>query len=88
MHIFALGFPAFNVDDQLHLRIAGAAEVAEKVASGIELDDAWQFQRARRVAREALADHGVAGEINEAVAELLRATAPPEAAAALATVAS
>jgi SAM-dependent methyltransferase len=77
MHVFALGFPAFDRNDALHGAIAALAERAEEVATNTELDDQRQFQRARRVVRQALAEDGVAEMIDGAVNELLRASASP-----------
>jgi len=71
MHVFALGFPAFDANDALHQRLAGLAARAEGVAASVELDAAWQFQKSRRVTRQALTEDGVSGEIDEAVKELL-----------------
>lgn len=82
-HIFALSFPAFDPDDPLHARLAELAERAEAVATQVNLDSRWQFQKARRVTREALQEDGVAGEIDAAVTDLIRATAPPKVVAAL-----
>ena len=77
MHVFALGFPAFDSRDALHERLVTLAAAAEDVALAVDLDPAWQFQRARRATRDALREHGVAGEIDQAVRELLDAHAPP-----------
>lgn len=82
-HIFALPFPAFDAADPLHVQLAALAERAEDVAARVELDSRWQFQKARRVTREALHEDGVADEIDSAVTELIRATAPPKVVAAL-----
>ncbi|MGI8800659.1 MAG: N-6 DNA methylase, partial [Solirubrobacteraceae bacterium] len=83
MHIFALGFPSFDRDAALHLAVATLAARAERVSAAVALDDRWQFQKARRVTREALRDDGIARDIDNAVTELIRSTAPPEVAAAL-----
>jgi len=82
-HIFALPFPTFKPGNALHAQLADLAERAEVVAAQVALDDGWQFQKARRITREALYADGVAGEIDEAVTDLIRSTAPPEIAAAL-----
>ncbi len=71
MHIFALGFPAFDANDQLHKHLANLAARAETVAASIDLDAAWQFQKSRRVTRETLREDGVALEIDDAVRNLL-----------------
>ena len=83
LHVFKLGFPAYDSDHDLHTQIATLVETAEQVAAAVILDPAWQFQKARRVTREALRDHGVAGQLNELVTQLLATTAPAEAVAAL-----
>ena len=75
MHVFALPFPTFDASDDLHARLAQLAARAEDVAAAVELDEAWQFQRARRVVREALREDGVAAEIDAAVTELVAASA-------------
>jgi len=76
MHVFALAFPIYNPDNELHQQIAELAGTAETVAAGLDLDPSWQFQKARRVTREALHKHGVAGDIDAAVAELLATEVP------------
>ena len=63
MHVFALPFPMFDPADGLHLRLAALSERAEEVAGSVELDDRLQFQKARRVIREALREDGVADDI-------------------------
>ena len=83
-HIFALGFPAFDPNDELHIEISDLAERAERVAAATSLDDGWQFQKARRVTREALRDDGVATDLDVVVTELVRLNAPVEVAASLA----
>lgn len=70
-YVFALPFPQFDADDASHRRLTALAARAERVAFEVPLDDGWQFQRARRVVREALREDGVADEIDEAVRELL-----------------
>jgi hypothetical protein len=74
-HVFALPFPAFDAADDLHASLASLAARAEEVANALVLDGAWQFQKARRVTREALRDDGVAADIDDAVAALLAAVA-------------
>jgi hypothetical protein len=72
-HVFAMPFPAFDSDDELHQQLVQLAVHAEEVAIGVELDPAWQFQRARRVTREALAEDGTMADIDALVIELLAA---------------
>jgi hypothetical protein len=71
MHVFALPFPSFNENDELHHRIADLAGAAEAVAAEVKLDPGWQFQKARRAVRDALQEHGVTSEIDGSVSELL-----------------
>ncbi len=71
LHVFALPFAIYDASNPTQRRLAELAERAEKVAESVELDDAWQFQKARRVVREALRDDGVATEIDATVRELL-----------------
>jgi hypothetical protein len=71
MHIFALGFPIFDPTNGSHRQLAQLATRAEKVASDLDVDPAWQFQKARRIMREALREDGVATLIDAAVVELL-----------------
>jgi len=70
MHVFSLGFPAFDPNDGLHQDIAALAERAETVATTVHLDPTWQFQKARRVTREALAENGIAAQIDAKVNDL------------------
>ncbi len=70
LHVFSLGFPAFDPNDELHQYIATLAERAEAVATTVHLDPTWQFQKARRVTREALAENGIAAEIDVKVNDL------------------
>ena len=71
MHVFALPFPIFDGDDKIHQALAELASIAEEVAAAVDLDPRWQFQKARRVTREALRDHGVASQVDAMVDELL-----------------
>ena len=71
MHIFALPFPTYNPADDLHRALVDLSAAAEHVATTVKLDSAWQFQKARRVTREALREHGVAGQIDAGVSEML-----------------
>lgn len=73
LHVFALPFPAFDGNEELHVAIANLAERAEHVASDVALDPKWQFQKCRRIVREALQEEGVAGDIDVAVADLIAA---------------
>lgn len=73
MHVFAVPFPIFDAESEMHRRLADLAERAEAVAVATDLDSAWQFQKARRATREALAADGVSTAIDLLVEELLAA---------------
>ena len=85
MGLFAIPFPAFDESDDVHARLAALAERAEQVAAAVTVDDAWQFQKARREVRDALRDDGIAKELDEAVNELLAGSGVAEPALAAAT---
>ena len=68
---FNLPIPRFDQTDELHLALAGAARRAERLAAAVPLPEAVRFQKARGLIREALADAGIAAEIDALVARLL-----------------
>ena len=74
-YVFNLAIPEFDRDEELHARLAAAGRTAEEVAAGVEVVPGEHFQRARKVLRAALADQGIAGRIEELVADLLDAGA-------------
>jgi SAM-dependent methyltransferase len=74
MHVFELPFPNFNAGDEVHQRLAHLAARAETVTATLAFDETRQFQLARRAAREALKQDGVAALIDDTVAELLQPT--------------
>lgn len=71
MHVFALPFPIFDPDDETHQAVAELASAAEDVAGAVDIDPRWQFQKVRRITREALREDGIAGQIDAMVDELL-----------------
>ena len=89
MHVFALAFPEFQSADPLHRRLAELGERAEEVASRVDLAGVAQFQKARRLVREALRKDGVAAEVDAAVAQLAEGvqatTVAPDLLAAIST---
>ena len=89
MHVFALAFPKFSAGDPLHRRLAELGARAETVAAEVDVSSATQFQKARRLIREALHEDGIAGETDVAVAELAdrvrTTTSSPDLLAALST---
>lgn len=86
-YVFQTPIPAFNPSAALHIELATLGCRAEALVAAVELDPAWGFQKVRGKIRTALGDHEVAGEIDQAVAELfgIRPSArglPPPARAA------
>jgi hypothetical protein len=71
MHVFALPFPIFEWHNEIHQALVELASIAEDVAAAVDIDLRWQFQKARRVTRETLRDHGIAGQIDAMVDQLL-----------------
>ena len=69
--IFNLPIPLFDAKNATHAALARAAQRAETVAAAVALPEAVKFQRARRLVRDALAEAGVAAEIDRLVAALL-----------------
>jgi SAM-dependent methyltransferase len=70
--IFSLPIQPFDAGNELHQRLASAAERAERVAAEVQLPEGEHFVRARQRIREALREDGVAAEIDRLVGELLR----------------
>lgn len=74
--MFNLPIPRFDANEPLHRALARAAERAEVIAAAVELPEGVRFQRARALVRAALAEAGVAQEIDTLVARLLDAEPP------------
>ncbi|OHU01576.1 Eco57I restriction-modification methylase domain-containing protein [Mycobacterium syngnathidarum] len=70
-NVFAIPFPRFDADVELHTQLAALGERAETIADGVDVSSASTFQAARRLVTAALKESGVAAEIEEAVAELV-----------------
>ena len=70
--MWTLPIAEFDSTNPLHVAIAAAGHRAETVAAQVPLEEGVYFITARRQIRTALADNGVAAEIDELVAELLR----------------
>lgn len=70
-NIFAAVFPTFDPANDLHAKIAGLGERAEKVAQAIDVSGASTFQAVRKTVRAALTKDGVAKDIEVAVTELI-----------------
>ena len=69
-YVFQTPIPPFNPKIALHIELATLGRSAESLAAAVDLDPAWGFQKVRGKIRTALSDQGVAGEIDQAVAEL------------------
>jgi len=69
--IFAFPIPVFDSSNSLHRKIATLAARGEKVAAALDLPDSWQFQKARRVTRDALTEDGVILELDRVVEQMI-----------------
>lgn len=69
--MFNLPIPLFDAEVKLHRDLATAAEEAERVAAMVEVDEGDYFVTVRKRIRVALAEHGVAQEIDRLVEKLL-----------------
>jgi hypothetical protein len=63
--------PEFDPNQELHLKLAGAAAEAEKIAASVSLGESTYFIRARQHIRAALRDDGIAQKIDKLVEKLL-----------------
>ena len=70
-YVFNLPIPRFDANNDLHIRLADAAQTAETVAAQVERGEREYFVRTRKRIRAALAEHGVAEQLEELVTELL-----------------
>jgi hypothetical protein len=69
-YVFQLPIPLYDLDDAAHKGLVGLAMRAEQVAASVDLP-VMRFEAHRRRVREALADDGVAADIDEIVKTLL-----------------
>ncbi|MGH7050447.1 MAG: hypothetical protein ACREE5_07350 [Acetobacteraceae bacterium] len=69
--VWTLPIPEYDDADPLHRDLAAAASHAEEVAAAVELKESQHFTAWRRAIRVALADDGVAAEIESMVDALL-----------------
>ena len=70
--MWTLPIAEFDPANPLHAAIAAAGRRAEAVAATVPLKEGVYFITARRQIRQALADDGVAGKIDQLVKALLR----------------
>ena len=68
---FTLDIPVFDPENGLHRRIAAKGAEAEELAAQVEIPEGAGFQRARKLVREALREHGIAQHIDALVDQLL-----------------
>ena len=73
--MWTLPIAEFDAADPIHAALTAAGSRAEAVAATAPLKEGAYFVTARRQIREALAEDGVAGEINGLVADLLSTSA-------------
>ena len=71
-YVFNLPIQQFDEDNSLHREIAEAAKTAENVARAVLNREGEYFTRTRRRVRDALAEHGVAEELESLVEKLLK----------------
>lgn len=69
--VWTLPIPEYDPTDATHRDLAAAAARAEAVAAQVPLSDAQHFTAKRRAIRAALAEDGVAAEIEALVDALL-----------------
>lgn len=72
-YVWQVPIPAFDASHDLHARIAGLAEQAERIAAGVSLSAGRKFETLRRLVREAVAVSKTGKQLEEAVALLLPA---------------
>jgi SAM-dependent methyltransferase len=71
LYVFHIAIPLYDPNDSAHLELAALGARAEEVAATVVLAEGYGFQKARRLVREALVVDGVAGEIEQAVGDLI-----------------
>jgi hypothetical protein len=68
-YVFEVPWPRYDANKQLHQSIAACAASAIESAAAVDIGGA-QFQKARKIIREHLADTGIAGSIDELALDL------------------
>ena len=71
-YVFNLPIPRFDAANPLHGELAQAAKTAEDIANAVQVKEAEHFTRARARVRSALAEHGVAGQLEQLVGEVFK----------------
>ncbi|WP_137726560.1 N-6 DNA methylase [Prescottella subtropica] len=70
-NVFAVPFPRYDAEDDLHVRLAELGSYAEKTAADVDITAARTFQAARKKVTSNLVSAGIAQKIEDAVAELV-----------------
>ena len=73
-YFFNLPIPRFDEADDLHYELAATAELAERVANDVCVEDGEYFVRTRRNIRTALEESGISARIDELATALLEGT--------------
>ena len=71
-YVFNVPFPKFDAGNALHCELAQPAKTAEEIANAIQAKEDEHFTRARARVRSALAEHGIAEQLERLVGEVLR----------------
>ena len=71
-YVFNLPIPRFDAGNPLHYELAQAAATAEAIATAVEMKEDEHFTRARARVRSALAEHGVAAQLERLVGEVFK----------------
>ena len=74
-YVFNLPIPRFESGNAAHRALADAGQTAADVARGVPFKEGEYFTRTRKRIRTALAEHGVAAEIDRLTAHILDAAA-------------
>ena len=71
-YVFNLPIPRFDAGNPLHGELAQAAKTAESIANAVEVREDEHFTRTRARVRSALAEHGVAAQLERLVGEVFK----------------
>ena len=71
-YVFNVPFPKFDAGNPLHSELAQAAQTAGAIATAVEVRENEHFTRARARIRSALAEHGVAAQLERLVGEVFK----------------
>ena len=71
-YVFNLPIPRFDAGNPLHGELAQAAKTAEEIANAVEVKENEHFTRVRARVRSALAEHGIAAQLEQLVGEVFK----------------